>query len=166
MLDEFTYLMNLGIECGEVPQAWKIAMVIPIPKVTAPKNVLDLRPISLLTLPRKILEKPVHQNLLDFIEKHHILSDEQFGFRPGLSTSGAISELIGDIGFNINANKLTIATFVDLAKAFDTLDHTLFLEKLSVLNPYPTTLQWFASCLTNRSQCTQIGNFISSEMPI
>lgn len=80
MLEEFSYLMNLSMHSGRVPQAWKIATVVPIPKTPNPKQVTDLRPILILPIPGKILEKFVHQNLMEFINQNQILSDTQFGF--------------------------------------------------------------------------------------
>lgn len=156
MSEEFTFLMNVSIYTGKVPHLWKKATVIPIPKIKNPSNVADLRPISLLPLPGKTLEKFVHKDLITYLETHDLLSKNQFGFRPGLSTSDAITELIDGVGINLNSNKLTIATFVDFAKAFDTLDHTLILDKLTTLNPDPSTREWFKSYLNNRSQITQI----------
>lgn len=83
---------------------WKKVTVIPIPKVSNPTNVSNLRPISLLPLPGKILEKFVHHDLITCLERHDLLTRSQFGFRPGLSTSDAITELVDDIGLNINSN--------------------------------------------------------------
>lgn len=105
MLEEFTYLFNVSIKTGKIPQDWKVATVIPIPKVPNPKFATDLRPISLLPLPGKLLVKFVHKDLLQFLDKENILSDRQFGFCPSLSTSDAITSLIDDMGHNIN-NKM------------------------------------------------------------
>lgn len=114
MLTEFTYLMNSSISSGSVPEQWKIGTVIPIPKVKNSSNVSDLRPISLLPLPSKILEKFIHADLMNYLTDYHLLNDAQFGFRPGLSTSDAIATLLDDIGLNINNGNLTIITYIRL----------------------------------------------------
>lgn len=109
MLEEFTYLFNLSINKGQVPNNWKIATVIPIPKIANSTSVSDLRPISLLPLPGKILEKFVHTNLMDNLLCNDKLSKKQFDFRPGISTLDAIATLIDGVGLNLNNNNLTIA---------------------------------------------------------
>lgn len=128
MIKEFAYLCNLSISNGIVPDEWKKALVTPIPKIQNSKNVSDLRPISLLPIPGKVLEHIIHHSLMNYLESCKILSRRQFGFRPGLSTVDAISTLIDDIGFNLNNKELTLATFIDFQKAFDTLDHNIIIN--------------------------------------
>lgn len=122
MLPKFLYLLNLSIHTGTFPADWKIATVIPTPKIANSKKVSDLRPISLLPLPGKVLERFIHRNLMNHLESNKSISDFQFGFRPALSTTDAITTLIDDTGINLNNNKLTLATFIDFQKAFDTLN--------------------------------------------
>lgn len=166
MITDFKYLLNLSLTSGKVPTEWKTAIVVPIPKIKHSHNVSDLRPISLLPLPGKILERSVHANLLTYLEQHNLLSRWQFGFRPGLSTTDAIATLVDDVGHNLNNRLLTIATFIDFRKAFDTLDHSLIIERISSLNPTHATLSWFRSYLSNRSQLVVLDNFRSESMPI
>lgn len=80
LLNEFTFLLNLSLNTGTVPDEWKTATVIPIPKTKNPSNVTDLRPISLLPLPGKILEHFIHHDLMIHLERHDLLSRKQFGF--------------------------------------------------------------------------------------
>lgn len=162
MLEEFTHLFNLSIKSGNVPPSWKIATVVPIPKVTNSTNVSDLRPISLLLLPGKILEKFIHDCLMEHLLYHNLLSDNQYGFQPGISTSDAIATLIDDVGLNVNNNKLTVATFIDFSKAFDTLDHGILLSRIESLHPHPLTYKWFQSYLEDRKQKTLINETYSS----
>lgn len=119
LLKEFTYLFNLSVLTGKVPKGWKKATVIPIHKTNNHKNVTDLRPISLLPLPGKILEHLLHEQLMAYLTFNQLLSINQFGFRPGVSTIDAICTLLADVGLNMNLGKLTIATFIDFSKAFD-----------------------------------------------
>lgn len=138
MLPEFTYLLNLSLSTGSLPEEWKMATVVPIPKVKNSHNVTDLRPISLLPLPGKILEHFVHTNLLTYLERHDLLTRKQFGFRPGLSTTDAIATFVDDVGLNLNNRHYTLATFIDFCKAFDTLDHALIISRIKELNqPFP-----------------------------
>lgn len=166
LITEFTHLANLSINTAKVPIEWKKATVIPIPKVKNSKNVSDLRPISLLPTPGKALEHIIHDRLMSHLVLNKLLSRRQFGFRPGLSTIDAISTLIDDVGLALNNNQLTIATFIDFKKAFDTLDHKLIIKRLAELNLHSSVLQWFTSYLSNRSQTTLVNNLRSSEEPI
>lgn len=152
MQSEFLYLMNLSLITGCVPNQWKIATVIPIPKVKNSTKVTDLRPISLLPLPGKILEKFVHKDLMTYLIARNLLNDNQFGFRPGLSTSDAIATFLDEVGTHINSGQLTIATFIDFSKAFNTLDHGLLIQKLLDINISDNTYKWFKSYLTNRNR--------------
>lgn len=166
MIKEFTYLFNLSLSTGIVPTKWKSATVIPIPKVKNSKHITDLRPISLLPLPGKVLEHIIHDWLMSFLHEIKLHSDKQFGFRPGVSTVDAIATLIEDIGFNLNDNKLTIATFIDFRKAFDTLNHNILLNKLVDVTNNSITLKGFKSYLTNRSQHTFLNGVKSTSQSI
>lgn len=166
MIEDFGFLLNLSLSTCVVPAELKEAVVIPIPKIKHSHNVSDLRPISLLPLPGKVLEHFVHSNLLIHLDRHDLLSRWQFGFRPGLSTTDAIATLVDDVGLNLNNRQLTIATFIDFRKAFDTLDHTLILDRINQLNPSSVTLPWFESYLHNRSQSTLLNNIKSDKKPI
>lgn len=144
--------MNLSLTTGCVPEQWKIATVIPIPKIKNSSNVTDLRPISLLPLPGKILEKFVHRDLMEYLIIHNLLNEAQFGFRPEMSTLDAIASFLDDVGMHINSGQLTIATFIDFSKAFDTLNPALLIQKLLDINIDYCTYKWFQSYLTNRKQ--------------
>lgn len=86
------------------------------------------------------------------------MSVNQFGFFPGRSTI-----LLDDIGLNINNRQLTLATFIDFRKAFDTLDHNIILTRLAALKFHSSALKWFTSYLTNRKQKVLINNIRSNE---
>lgn len=128
----FTFLCNLSIETGQVPADWKQAIVIRIPKIFNSRKVSDLRPISLLPTPGKVLEHIIYNRLMTYLETTKRLTQRHFGFHPGLSTVDAISNLIDDIGFNLNNNQLTLATFISFSKAFDTSNHDLILKETNL----------------------------------
>lgn len=166
MLNDFLYLFNLSIQQGHVPALWKVATVIPFPKVKNSTSATELRPVSLVPLPDKILEKFIHTNLMTYLNTNDILFDKQYGFRPGLSTTDAIATLIDDIGLALNSGRLTIATFIDFSKAFYTLDHGLLLERINELHPSNNTFRSFDSYWTNRKQMALTNDVYSSQMPI
>ena len=116
--------MNLSLNTATVPDDWKVATVTPIPKVNGTAMVSELRPISILPLPGKILEHLIHDDYYENLTAENLLSNNQFGFQPSRCTSDAIAQLIYYIGMGFNNSLCTVATFIDFAKAFDTLNHT------------------------------------------
>ena len=127
-------ILNKSIHSGTFPKAWKHGTVIPIPKIPNPQQVGDLRPITLLPLPGKIMERLIHNKLYPYMEENNILTSKQNGFRKQHGTPDTIFKLITRITDNINIKKVTIAVFIDFKKAFDTLDHLILLQKLLRLN--------------------------------
>ena len=145
-------LMNLSLHQGIFPEKWKQADIIPIFKGGDPCDVNNYRPISLLPLPGKLLEKIVHSRLSNFLELHDILNIKQGGFRTGHSTINTIAEFTDDIFNNLNNSQCTMATFIDLKKAFDTVNHSLLLKKLDKLGIRGKTHDWLTSYLNYRTQ--------------
>ena len=122
-----THICNISFKNGTFPDQMKVAKVIPIFKRNDKHVFTNYRHISLLPQFSKILEKPFNVRLDNFIEIHSILSNSQYGFRPTMLTSLALLELTEEI---TSALESTIGVFINLKKAFDTIDHTLLLEKL------------------------------------
>ena len=154
-------ILNKAIQTGTFPNAWKHGTVIPKPKVPNPQQVGDLRPITLLPLPGKIMERLIHNKLYPYLEFNDILTSKQNGFRKKHGTPDTIFKLITHIIDNLNKKKTTIAVFIDFKKAFDTLNHIILIQKLSKLNLSPNLLQWFESYLTGRSQVTYMNSCTS-----
>ena len=162
----FTNLYNQIINDGIYPEKWKIATVVPIPKVSLATNPNELRPISLLPLPGKLLEHLIHKPLMRHLENNHLLNMYQNGFRPKRSTIQTVFEYTTDLYQNYNKNKNTTAVYVDLRKAFDTVSHEILLKKLKgfkISDKYHTI---FRNYLTNRQQQTLINNTVSKLMPV
>ena len=109
---------------------FKLAYVIPVPKISNPNSLDDLRPISLLPVFAKIFEKILERNMIQFLNKNEIISSSQFGFRIYSSTELAITALYDKLLNNLNENKVTLLLFLDLRKAFDSVNHQLLLKKL------------------------------------
>ena len=157
-----TFIANLSISTGVFPQNMKIAKVIAIHKKGNLAQIENYRPISLLPTFSKILERLIYNRLFDFLNKHKLLSQSQYGFRKNMSTEYAITELQDRIVKDITNNKWCIGILLDLSKAFDTLDHDILLTKLNHLGIRGITLQWFSSYLSNRKQYTSFKNSTST----
>ena len=148
---------------GIFPERLKIAKVIPLHKKDDPYIFDNYRPISLLTSVSKVFEKVVFQQVYDYFHTNKLLYKSQYGFRADHSTELASLELCDRILRYLDEGKIPITIFLDLSKAFDTLDHGILLDKLNYYGIKNTALNWFRSYLTQRYQYIDI-NGTSSEM--
>ena len=159
-----TLLINQVLNTGIFPERLKLAKVIP---VYIPKLINNYRPISLLPVISKVLEKFIANQLSKYFEdKYKLFHDNQYGFRTGLSTEYATIELTDRIISNMDRNEIPFSIFLDLSKAFDTLDHTILLQKLNHYGIDGKALQLCESDLTNRTQYVEINGVKSGALPI
>lgn len=146
-----TGIINLSITSGIVPNQLKIARVIPLFKSGEQDIFTNYRPVSVLPAFSKILERVMYNRLLRFLNAFKILSDNQYGFRKHHSTAYALACLYDKISSAIE-NKYTVGIFIDLSKAFDTVDHHILISKLEHYGVRGTALRWFESYLSGRQQ--------------
>jgi hypothetical protein len=148
-------LINKSLSTGIFPDALKIAKVIPIYKAKDKDNVTNYRPISLLSAVSKVIEKVVHKRLYYFLESNDKFYENQYGFRPKRSTVNAITHFVNDTIKSLENKEATLSVFLDLSKAFDTIDHNILLKKLEFYGVRGLPLKWFTSYLNNRKQFVQ-----------
>ncbi|XP_024116978.1 uncharacterized protein LOC112138628 [Oryzias melastigma] len=156
-----TYICNLSLQTGRFPNQMKMAKVIPIYKSGDKHLFTNYRPISLLPQFSKILEKIFNDKLAKFIDKYNIINENQYGFRENRSTSMAIIDAVEEITNALDKKKYAAGIFIDLKKAFDTLNHDTLLEKLEVYGIRGVALSWVKSYLTERKQFVKINEFTS-----
>jgi hypothetical protein len=161
-----THIFNQSFKSAIFPDAFKKAILIPIHKGGDAFNLNNYRPISLLPHLAKILEKCVKKRFMDFFLKFKIISKNQFGFQKNISTDNAIYELTSQIYNNLDNSKKTLAIFLDLMKAFDTVQHDKLLDKLHSCGIRGRALKLMESYLSGRTQCTRVGNIKSSECEV
>ena len=121
----------MSFQSGIFPNKMKIAKIIPLFKSGDKDLYSNYRPVSLLPQFSNILEKLFYNRLIAFIKSNSILYSGQYGFRANHSTSLALIELFERISMNLDANLITAGVFIDLKKAFDTIDHNILIKKLS-----------------------------------
>ena len=156
-----SHIINMSLDTGQFPQEWKAAKIIPLHKSGSTKSFDNYRPISVLPIVSKIIEKIVHKQLMNFLDENKLLSTRQFGFRPKMSTELAATLLLDDIRKNVDKGQLVGAVFVDLSKAFDTISHSNLLTKLSSYGIDGKELTWFEDYLFNRSAQVSYNDVLS-----
>ena len=155
-------IINLSFSTGKFPDSLKIAKVIPIFKNGSVLEVTNYRPISLLSIFNKIIEKLLYKQLYDFLSNNNILFDNQFGFRKNRSTTLALIQITERIRESIDNKKFGCGIYIDLSKAFDTVNHDILLKKLEHYGVRDTSLLWFKSYLKNRKQYVYVNGESSS----
>jgi retron-type reverse transcriptase len=166
LVNVLTHIINLSLENGIFPTKLKLAKVIPLFKQGDRTNVNNYRPISLLPQFSKIFEKVFYNRLSDFFEKFEILSKSQYGFRKKSSTSFAIIDMLSNIYNALNNNLLPIGVFIDLQKAFDTINHDILLFKLRHYGIRGLAYDWIKSYLIDRKQFVSLDDIYSETKSI
>lgn len=151
-LTTITEIVNKSITSSIFPESWKLATVRPIPKISNPTQVSELRPISLLPIVSKILEKVVHDQVMRYCEENGILPVRQSGFRKSHSTSTALLDVVDNILEAQDAGSGSILVLLDFSRAFDSINISLLLSKLAFYGFDNPTIKWFDSYLTRRKQ--------------
>jgi len=156
-----TDIINYSLMSGSFPRSWKEALIQPLAKVSSPALPGDYRPISILPTLSKVLEKVARSQIIDYLNSRNILNDYQSGFREDRSTGTALLEVIEDVRVNIDEGLVTILVLLDFSKAFDCVDHDIFLEQLRIIGFAPPTIQWFRDYLSKRRQLVISGDLRS-----
>ena len=154
-----SYFINLSFELGLFPESMKKAKIIPVFKTGDKLLMSNYRPISILSSFSKIFEKCIHKRLFSFFDKQKVLSPNQYGFRPGFNTTHAITDIVTTAYENMCNNHYTGLIFLDLKKAFGTVNHNVLLSKLNHYGIRGVAHNLLSSYLTNRKQSVTINNY-------
>ena len=157
-----THICNISFQTGVFPSQLKQSKVIPLHKGGTKSDLHNYRPISLLSVFSKIIEKLMYMRFEIFLEDNEVLIDQQYGFRKKKSTTGAILRLTDYILKSFDERKFVIAAFLGLSKAFDTVDHNVLITKLNYIGVRGVALDWFVSYLHERKQFTVYKNVYSN----
>ena len=150
-------IINLSIKLSTFPEECKIAKLKPIFKKGARTDPKNYRSISFLPLVSKIIEKSIHFQIEDFLNKKKLIYMYQSGFRTNHSTDLCLDIVATGMDKQIHTGMI----LVDLQKAFDTLDHGVLLEKMKYFSFRASVIKWFESYLSNRKFLVSIDNVFS-----
>jgi hypothetical protein len=166
LAEPLSLIVNQSFCTGIFPDLLKLSKVIPIFKKDDDFIFTNYRPISLLPVISKIFEKISYLQLYDYLIQNNLIYNGQHGFRTRHSTETAAYELIDRVNNSLDNGLLPVAVYLDLSKAFDTLDHTILLTKLKYYGLQNKTLSWFYSYLSNRYQYTVYKDSSSPILPL
>ena len=161
-----TIIINQMLNTGIFPDKLKVAKIKPLYKKGDTSNFNNYRPISLLPSISKIFEKVIFQQTYSYFEQNNLLYTSQYGFRKGHSTEYAALELADRIIQQMDENKTPINIYLDLSKAFDTLNHSILIHKLKFYGINGTAIHLFKSYLSNRKQYVEYENNTSDTLLI
>lgn len=156
------HIINLSMTTGAVPNLMKIAKVILIHKSGPTADPANFRPISLLPSLSKILEKAVASRLIKYLEANSILTSSQHGFRHLHNTTTALTHGLDFLYKALDKREFGMGIYLDIAKAFDSVDHNILLNKLSHYGIRGVAQSWFRSYLSNRFQYLSVNNTSST----
>ena len=159
-------IFNAFMNQGSYPKIFKLAKVTALFKGGIESEADNYRPISVLPVLNKVFEKIIHNQLIDFLDLHNVLSKQQFGFRRKHSTSHAISCLYEKLINNFENGDMSAVLFIDLKSAFDTIDIDILLQKLEHYGLRNIVLQFLKSYLTDRKQYVNCGDLHSEILSV
>ena len=166
LTEPLVFICNLSLSTGKFPDQLKIAKVIPLYKNDDPKVYSNYRPVSVLPVISKVLERAMYNRLIKYLNDNKILYSFQFGFRKNHSAVMALIILVDKISKALEDGEFAIGLFLDFSKAFDTINYDILYMKLFHYGIRGCSLDWFKSYLTNRKQYVYYNDVSSSLKPI
>ena len=154
-------IFNCSLTTGIFPDDWKCAKVIPLFKQGSSSDMNNHRRFSVISAVAKVFERIIYDQIYAYLFEHDILSKSQSGFRSIHSTVTALLEATDSWAFDIDRGNVNAVVFLDLKKAFDTVDHTILLSKLSAYGIQENAFNWFRSYLENRTQICSVSGSLS-----
>ena len=157
-----TKIFNRSLSKGIYPSDWKMAKVLPVTINGEKCDRSNYRPICIISAVAKVFGKIVYNQFYSYLSNNNLLSNYQSGFRATYRTVISLLQSTNNWCINIDKGLLNGVVFIDLKKAFDTIDHEILLHKLKSFGLDDTVLTWFSSYLTNREQKCYVNGKLSS----
>ena len=160
--NSLAFLFNTSIETSQFPDSWKVARINPIFKEGDKTEKSNYRPISVLPIISKLFEKLVFNQLYHYMKENSLFTSDQSGFLRLHSTLTCLLKMSDDLYNGLDLSKLVGLAFIDLKKAFDTVDHDILCKKLELYGVQQRELSWFRSYLSNRKQFCRVNGVDSN----
>ena len=164
LADIMAHVCNLNFQTGVYPKRLMVAIITCIFKSGDPHYYNNYRAISILSAFSKIIEKAATERLLEYFLDKNLLSEFQFGYKPNVSTVDALLSFVDDIYTAFDGGECAIGVFLDLSKAFDSLNRDILFRKLEYYGIRNTELLWFKSYFAERKQCVKYKNIKSNTL--
>lgn len=162
-----SHLFNLSLQAGHFPQGLKCSHIVPLYKGKGPKeHPANYRPITLTPFISKLFEKCLVKQLIIYLMSTNFFSEAQYGFLKDKSCDLALCDIFSSIVKSCNNGNAALAGFLDVAKAFDSISHSIFIKILSYFDFSALSQTWFMSYLSERTICVSVGQFVSSSRPV
>jgi len=161
LLNSVVNLLNMLIKASIFPDDLKIAIVVPVYKSGPKSDLSNYRPIFLVPAIAKLYEKILFDQILKYMLLNNLISESQYGFLPGRSTEDALLKVNKEILHLLNNKEKVVSIFIDISKAFDTIEHKLLLKKLEYLGFSSNAVTLIKSYLDNRKQCVRLNQTLS-----
>lgn len=158
-----SHVFNFSLANGVYPNDWKKSIILPLPKISEPTESKHYRPINILCVLAKMLDKVVYSQISKFIEDNNILYKYQSGYRSMFSTQTALIRITDDIRLAMDKRRVTLLMLLDFSRAFDCVNHTLLIAILKSYSLSFSVVKWFSSYLTNRLQRIRTAGGLVSE---
>ena len=161
-----THIVNLSIGESSFPSLWKTSKVVPLFKkgdTVSPKNY---RPVSLLPITSKILERVVYNQLIEYLEENNLLHPSHHGFRKNHSTTSALLEMYSNWVENYEDDRVTAVVLLDMSAAFDLVDKQILIGKLKLYGMDDKSSSWMESYMSQRSQRVFLDGELSDSLPV
>ena len=158
------YICLLSLKESSLPVEWTHSNVVPIFKKGSRLCPLNYRPVSVTSVPCKILERHIVKSVTDFLESNMILSEHQYGFRAGRSTMDQLLLVYNDISQWLDEGSMVDLILFDFSKAFDLVSHQILLDKLDLLGFDKSLIAWIEIFLTRRTMSVSIKGKVSSSL--
>ena len=161
ILPALTHVINLSIRDGDFPSIWKKSKVVPLLKKGDALNPKNYRPVALLPIFSKILERVFFAQLVDYLEENKLLHPNHHGSRRSHSTTSALLQMFDTWLQEVEEDNMVGVMMIDLSAAFDMVDHDLLLENLKLHGLDSNAIQWIQSYLADRSQTVCVDGCLS-----
>ena len=161
-----THIINLSISTNEFPAYWKSAKIIPLHKKDDLLNPKNYRPVAILPIFSKVLERTIFNQITKYLNENNILHPNHHAYRSNHNTTSALIQMYDTWVGAVEEGDLSGVCLLDMSAAFDIVDHSLLLRKLELYGFGCDSVKWIESYLSNRSQCVSISGCLSKLLPV